>query len=329
MESKGEYINFEDPAEDAVFGRGKIEDFTWKGYRRLHGDVPSAAAASPSARRGTPESRCLPKIVIMDLRDHLFAKAPYIFGAKPDTESPTNTEGAFSSSASMTRTTCRVGIRAGSADSPLQATRPLVGDAASLGVIDPDVLWSCTTCGACVEQCPVDIEHIDHIVDMRRYQVMMESEFPGELGGLYRTSETKGNPWGQNSKGTVDLDRRGELRRAGLRQGRRPRSPGSSTCSGSVAPAPWTTAPRRPRRRRTAGRRRGEVPRARRRRDLALVTRRGAPGTSSSSSSWLRRTSRLLNDPLRGCRARRPQGRRHPARTASTPGPGVPQVGGS
>ena len=61
---------------------------------------------------------------------------------------------------------------------PQQATRPLVGTAEQGGVIDPDVLWSCTTCGACVEQCPVDIEHIDHIVDMRRYQVMMESEFP-------------------------------------------------------------------------------------------------------------------------------------------------------
>jgi Fe-S oxidoreductase len=67
-------------------------------------------------------------------------------------------------------------------------------------VIDPDVLWSCTTCGACVEQCPVDIEHIDHIVDMRRYQVMMESEFPSELGVLFKNLETKGNPWGQNAK---------------------------------------------------------------------------------------------------------------------------------
>ena len=67
-------------------------------------------------------------------------------------------------------------------------------------MIDPDVLWSCTTCGACVEQCPVDIEHIDHIVDMRRYQVMMESEFPSELGVLFKNLENKGNPWGQNAK---------------------------------------------------------------------------------------------------------------------------------
>ena len=83
---------------------------------------------------------------------------------------------------------------------PEQATRPLVGTLEQGGVIDPDVLWSCTTCGACVEQCPVDIEHIDHIVDMRRYQVMMESEFPGELGVLFKNLETKGNPWGQNAK---------------------------------------------------------------------------------------------------------------------------------
>ena len=88
-------------------------------------------------------------------------------------------------------------------------------------MIDPDVLWSCTTCGACVEQCPVDIEHIDHIVDMRRYQVMMESEFPTELGVLFKNLENKGNPWGQNAKERAQLDRRGRVRRAGLRQGRR------------------------------------------------------------------------------------------------------------
>ena len=57
------------------------------------------------------------------------------------------------------------------------------------GVIDPDVLWCCTTCGACVEQCPVDIEHVDHIVDMRRYQVLIESAFPSELGGLFKNLE--------------------------------------------------------------------------------------------------------------------------------------------
>ena len=63
------------------------------------------------------------------------------------------------------------------------------------GIIDPDVLWSCVTCGACVEQCPVDIEHVDHIVDMRRYQVLVEANFPAELNQLFKGMESKGNPW--------------------------------------------------------------------------------------------------------------------------------------
>src|SRR5690606_15874782 len=62
-----------------------------------------------------------------------------------------------------------------------------------------ETLWSCTTCGACVEQCPVDIEHVDHILDMRRYQVLIESDFPTELAGMFKNLENKGNPWGQNA----------------------------------------------------------------------------------------------------------------------------------
>ena len=72
------------------------------------------------------------------------------------------------------------------------------------GVIDPDVLWSCVTCGACVEQCPVDIEHVDHIVDMRRYQVLVESNFPAELNGLFKGLENKGNPWNMSATARMD-----------------------------------------------------------------------------------------------------------------------------
>jgi len=71
--------------------------------------------------------------------------------------------------------------------------QPIVGE-----TISPDVLWSCTTCGACVNECPVDIEHIDHIVNMRRFQVLVESEFPTELGGTFKNLEKAGNPWGAN-----------------------------------------------------------------------------------------------------------------------------------
>lgn len=74
-------------------------------------------------------------------------------------------------------------------------TEAMVGENAA---ITSDILWSCTSCGACVNECPVDIEHIDHIVNMRRYQVMVESDFPAELGGTFRNLEQLGNPWGAN-----------------------------------------------------------------------------------------------------------------------------------
>ena len=62
-------------------------------------------------------------------------------------------------------------------------TEAMAGEGAPIAL---DVLWSCTTCGACVNECPVDIEHIDHIVNMRRFQVLVESNFPSELGGTFR-----------------------------------------------------------------------------------------------------------------------------------------------
>ena len=81
------------------------------------------------------------------------------------------------------------------ADKPIETK--IVGNAHE-NAISLDVLWSCTTCGACVEECPVDIEHVDHIVNMRRFQVLVESEFPPELGNTFRNLEKAGNPWGAN-----------------------------------------------------------------------------------------------------------------------------------
>ena len=71
-------------------------------------------------------------------------------------------------------------------------------------MIDPDVLWSCTNCGACVEECPVDIEHIDHIGGMRRHQVLIESAFPVEAAGMLRNLENKGDPWGMGAARRAD-----------------------------------------------------------------------------------------------------------------------------
>ncbi len=195
IEADGKPVDFENPPDDAQFGRGKIEDFSWKAMLDFATCTECGRCQSqcPAWNTGKPLS---PKLVIMDLRDHWMAKAPYILGEKQaepleglDLET-VHAEGHHVPESGFGRVPGR---------GPEQAARPLVGTAQQGGVIDPDVLWSCVTCGACVEQCPVDIEHVDHIVDMRRYQVMMESEFPSELSALFKNLETKGNPWGQNA----------------------------------------------------------------------------------------------------------------------------------
>ena len=165
-------IDPEEMSEEDVFGAGKIEDFKWKQLLDLVTCTECGRCQDqcPAWNTGKPLS---PKLVITDLRDHMFAKAPYLLG-DATAEAPDGHD-------------------------PSVLSQDLVTD-----VVGSDVLWSCTTCGACVEQCPVDIEHVDHIVDMRRYQVMIESEFPGELGTLFRNLENKGNPWGQNNSERMD-----------------------------------------------------------------------------------------------------------------------------
>lgn len=105
-----------------------------------------------------------PKLLIMGLRDNMFVSADRLLSG-----------GSNSDVATLVPTT-----------------------------IDPDVLWSCTTCGACVEECPVDIEHVDAIIDMRRYEVMMESRFPTEAGLLLRNLENQGDPWGLGASKRTD-----------------------------------------------------------------------------------------------------------------------------
>src|SRR6516165_2191718 len=172
MRSNGKVLDFEEADPDTdVFGLGKIEDFTWKGLLDMATCTECGRCQSqcPAWATGKPLS---PKQVILDLRDHAFAKAPYLLAASDEE-----------------RDKLPDAVKA-------EAERPLVGTEEDGGVIDPDVLWSCTNCGACVEECPVDIEHIDHIDGMRRHQVLIESAFPVEAAGMLRNLENKGDPWG-------------------------------------------------------------------------------------------------------------------------------------
>jgi Fe-S oxidoreductase len=189
MRSDGKVLDFEEADPDTdVFGLGKIEDLTWKGMLDLATCTECGRCQSqcPAWLTDKPLS---PKMLILDLRDH--AKAPYLLAADE-----------------KAREALPDSVKA-------EAERPLVGSADENGVIDPDVLWSCTNCGACVHECPVDIEHIDHIAGLRRHQVLIESKFPSEAGGMLKNLENKGDPWGMGgarrlrSTGRRRRDRRG------------------------------------------------------------------------------------------------------------------------
>jgi Fe-S oxidoreductase len=148
-------MDMEHVTEDTVFGAGKIEDFTWKQMLDFATCTECGRCQSvcPAWNTGKPLS---PKLLIMGLRDNMFASADRLLSGESSVDVAT-----------LVPTT-----------------------------IDPDVLWSCTTCGSCVEQCPVDIEHVDAIIDMRRYEVLMESRFPSEASLLLRNMENQGDPWG-------------------------------------------------------------------------------------------------------------------------------------
>jgi Fe-S oxidoreductase len=156
-------IDMESMDEDTVFGAGKMEHFTWKQLLDLVTCTECGRCQSQCPAWNTGKSLS-PKLVIMDLRDELFR--------------------------SHKRSLQTVGGD-GSNGSGDEAERTIVPN-----VITEDVLWACTTCGACVEECPVDIEHVDAIIDMRRYQVLIESRFPSEAGLMLRNVENRGDPWG-------------------------------------------------------------------------------------------------------------------------------------
>jgi Fe-S oxidoreductase len=145
-------------SESVVLGAATLRDLTWKQSLDLYSctECGRCQSACPAWNTGKPLS---PKLLVMNLRDHLLDEGPRVLEA----------EGA------------------GGSVTPV----PLVPD-----VVDDEVVWACTTCGACMQECPVDIEHIDTIVDLRRNLVMAESRFPAEAGALLRNLESAGNPWG-------------------------------------------------------------------------------------------------------------------------------------
>ncbi len=139
-------------------GVDKVEDFTWKHILDFYTCTECGRCTDncPANIVGRPLS---PMEVTLKIRDYAYESNP-IFNLK------------------------------GKADSPDQNLH-LIGN-----VITPDEIWSCTTCGACEEECPVFIEYIDKMVEMRRHLVLMESRFPPEIEKIFRNMEVYDDPWG-------------------------------------------------------------------------------------------------------------------------------------
>ncbi len=168
LEPKGilSHMNLEDEEAES-FGVAKIEEFTWKQLMDLDACTRCGRCQDHCPAHLT-EKPLSPKKVITDLKDHLHVRGAQILEVKAK-------------------------------EKELEEVPSLVGNA-----IEEDVLWACTTCGSCMEHCPIFIEHVDKIVDMRRYQVLMESKFPEELTQAFKGLETNSNPWGMGYNARAD-----------------------------------------------------------------------------------------------------------------------------
>jgi Fe-S oxidoreductase len=156
-------------------GVARIEHFSWKALLDFYTCTECGRCSDncPAHRTGKILS---PKHLTLALRDHLYSREEEVVHRAK--EGPTEIlEGTDAAS---------------SPDGSASALKPI--DLVS-EVIHPDVLWACTSCRACEEQCPVLISYVDKIVDMRRNLVMVKGEFPRELAKPFQGMEANGNPW--------------------------------------------------------------------------------------------------------------------------------------
>jgi len=166
--------------EDATFGLRSLQDLGWKDL--LDGftctECGRCQQACPAHNTGKPLN---PKAFIMGLRD-MSVEAEHGLDLIPNSPIVRETYGLDDATPAAARMTARI-----------------VDEA-----IPYDAVWDCVTCGACVEACPVLIEHVDKIVGLRRNLVLEESKFPAELTGAFRGMEGQGNPWGQPASTRTD-----------------------------------------------------------------------------------------------------------------------------
>ncbi|NGQ96223.1 4Fe-4S dicluster domain-containing protein [Brevibacillus sp. SYP-B805] len=183
-------INFEDETQE-VFGVGKIEDFTQTQLIDLYACVECGRCTNMCPASGTGKMLS-PMDLIVKMRDHLTEK-----GAAVTSRTPWMPSFAFAGT-TANRLAMQAGEAAAAAEGGAAAAvyeKNLIGD-----VITEQELWACTTCRNCEDQCPVMNEHVEKIIDMRRYLVMTEGSMPAEAQRALNNIERQGNPWGINRK---------------------------------------------------------------------------------------------------------------------------------
>jgi Fe-S oxidoreductase len=180
-----------DDGSEPVFGAKGLKDLTWR-----HLLDPLACTECGRCMEFCPASvtgkTLSPKHLMEGMRDQIWAA-----------------ETALAAAASAQRA-WKGGAAGGAAASEdaLQLARGRATEALSLPLMDnaipEEAVWQCTTCGWCVEGCPVLIEHVDTIVEIRRNAVLEEAKFPKELNAAFRNMENAGNPWGQPKSSRLD-----------------------------------------------------------------------------------------------------------------------------
>jgi Fe-S oxidoreductase len=164
----------------ARIGYGRIEHFSWKDFLDFYTCTECGRCSDhcPATQTGKKLS---PKHFTIDLRNHLYERQSEFLGANGATDTKQK-EGDTTDNAAA-------------APEPSETAAPVAAKNLVPDVIDPDVLWACTTCRACEEQCPVLITYVDKIVQMRRNRVVIHGEFPAELNKPFEGMEVNGNPW--------------------------------------------------------------------------------------------------------------------------------------
>lgn len=143
--------------DESTFGVSRIDGFTQKQLLDLYACVEPGHCQEVCPAYATGKP-LNPRSLIKDLKFNLLANGPLILGKK-------------------------------------EPSLPLIAESGE-GSIAEEILWECTTCGACMEVCPVKIEHVRHIIDMRRNLVQLKAKFPDELLNLFANIEQRSNPWG-------------------------------------------------------------------------------------------------------------------------------------